>query len=1142
MTQSSLSFYDDFRILSGIPVFVLHPSDFVPNSESIVAISPSSSSPDGSPARLEAQGFDERPTALKCSVFSRDSQLFVTGHQDGSIRVWDASHGKLKRTLVGPHRGAIADLAFYKHTRFLHVCDFSGVLSIWDIEEPTNEPVVVNCCANWEQTRMPSVEGHWPKLSQNGCSLVCPVQVVVEQQPGQPRGIIPPNHNKRLSSISSYKRSNETIGRSPSRVTRPTSSFAHFCILHIFDTREDGITRTTAFGDDEGKSYCWGRTIELLSKSKLYIPLLADSHDYALSSTEISTHGKGLLIGVSSRPNGHLIVWPEYEEKSMHSYRLEGMVGRWSPDDDYIASWDAPLKHALKTDIGLCYIWSVSALAHSAERCLQNGDDEHPRFFSEPFTVIACPSGNSIYWCDFVSLSRETAEKPQLVGVATCSIGESVQLVLWDFLTGIPVQTFVPGISRRDVILHTHQAWADRWVLVRPSWGLDFISVSGDRTRIGFLSVAANKGIIYDTEKRIERLWMSLTDKSGNHDEFLMKNMDLMISPCGDRFATICEDTIMIWLPQMMQCQEDRGVSWVRLASSDNELGDGKLRCKFSRNGQSIGLMRLYSTVMDVWNLNSGQKITLQQTFGADGTVNSPYHNYERDPATEGLQGTPLSVLSPTTGVAAAQKKWFCQFCISKFGDLVATCMGDMSVLLWDLRTDPPTFLQIATLDSRYCAAWAVCFTEGPTGEADNVVVCEDTGCLVWIALHPYPRFVARKDADGKKRCSFSADGTRAVLMPDDIQVRVWDLIDRKPLFSCTYRVWLGKAGRIPFSHNISMDGKKALIGLDTTGKTVLCHPDTTYGSIQETPDTSNLCLVPRHVTVNEDMSWFITDEFHEFDFNAPRQHFKKRKSKKTGGSHGGSIVSSSSAKGATSSLSRRRIGSGRVRFSDDGDLNLMDPALPEGHEDRQNEQPKYPNIRERLSDESLWEYLREYEATQQEVMDESASGKLVIMDVHGEKSTKQIFLPNLNPQKFIVISDDGTKVACMDQGNKLNVWSAHATHGCIPTSQTLLAKRTVDMSSIERDLDLYGPGIVNYQDRRGVTLLLDAVYKKDVALLRCLLSWAKRQGLKISLRDEIMVQNDGSQNLNALNLALSFRSPEVTLVYPSYCAHACLC
>jgi len=59
--------------------------------------------------------------------------------------------------------------------------------------------------------------------------------------------------------------------------------------------------------------------------------------------------------------------------------------------------------------------------------------------------------------------------------------------------------------------------------------------------------------------------------------------------------------------------------------------------------------------------------------------------------------------------------------------------------------------------------------------------------------------------------------------------------------------------------------------------------------------------------------------------------------------------------------------------------------------------------------------------------------------------------------------------------------------------------------------------------------LLLFAVYKKNIGLLNCLLSWAKRTGLKVSLRDELTDSTYGTQALNALNLALGSRSPEVT-------------
>lgn len=1134
MTQSSLSFFDDFQILSGVPVFILRPCEHVQGMDAVFGPSSSAVSRDSAPLSETHFALPGDQKALTCKTFSADVSLLVSGHQDGSIMVWDAEHGKLKKVLSGTHNQAISDVVFYKDSnRHLIACDFSGLMTVWDVLDDTNEPVVVNCNSNWEKTRMPSVEGHWPKLSRHGRLLVCPVQVVLEKRPENYHGRA---REKKIFSITSMHRLEWDSGTF-STVGKTGDLFAHFCILYIFDTRASGITKDAPFGDDEGKAYCWGKTVELPPIARIFIPLLADSHDYALSSTEISHDSRGLLIGVSGRPDGHLIAWPDFRERPLHSYRLDGMVGRWSPCDKFIASWDAPLKNTTtKSEAGACRLYNMEDAVRDAERCLQNGEDDHPRYECTSPVTLQCPSGNCIYWADFVSLAPASAEVSRQLGVATCSVGETMQLVLWDVMRGSPIQTFTPGINSRDIIMHKQQAWADRWVLVKPSWGLDFVSVSADRTRLGFFAAGANKGIIYDTEKRIERLWISMEDKAGNTDETLLRHMDFLMSPNGDKLVTLCESTIMIWLPQVLQTREEIGATWVSLESSDNELEDGKLRCKFSRDGKCVGLMRLYCSVMDVWNLRTGRRIVLKQ--GQDKPLEPPPLPLDDTEHPKNLYDVPLSALSSTKGVAAAQKRWFCQFCISRTGDRVATCMGDMSVLLWDLTSDNPKFIQIATLRSRYCAAWAVCFTEGPDGDPVNVVACEDNGHLVWIAIYPNPRILARKDAGGRKRCAFSADGSRAVLMPDDIQVRVWDLIDRVPLFQCTYQIWLGKSGFIPFPHNISIDGKSALVGVNTAGESVLCHPETTYAEMKAMPEERKLCLIPQNLTVNDALSWFVADEFYEFDFEEPKKRQLSLKSTVSGRSKVTSVASSSSLKASSSILTNRRTRSARVQFteSEDGTISesIAKAQLTKMPSDKSSASPKiesYPNIRERLSNEQLWDYLREGSRLERDRGYDFSSDKLVVKDVKGIGSTKQIFFSGLRPERFIVISADGTKIACMDENNKLNIWSAHAAYGCIPSSQMLVSAPDANPTLLETELDTYGPGIINYQDHTGLTLLLFAVYKKDVRLLKSLLSWAKRRELKVSLRDELTDGTCGTQVLNALNFALGSRSPEVTRV-----------
>lgn len=1117
MTQSMLSFFDDFQILNGIPVFVLRPAEHLEIDGEMMKIS-MRRKPRESLRKFESSSSHiTDPCALTASAFSKDATLFVSGHENGSILVWNAEHGTLKRSLTGPNRSPISDLAFYKDSsQILAVCDFSGVLSIWDVSDERKDPVVVNCNSNWERTRMPSVEGQCPKLSPDGSLLVCPVQIVFERtkkEAGKPSKIIFP--------LTEYIQLNTTR----SQVERQENLFQHYCILHVFDTRSSNITQDNPFGEIDGRSYCWGKTIEMQPISKLFIPMLADSRDYALSSTEVSYNGKGLLIGVSSRPTGHLILWPDFRNNAHQSYRLEGMVGRWSLCDEWIVSWDAPLKNILRSEDGTCRVYYLKTVLQSSERCRQNGSEDHPRFWTESFARFHCPSGNSIHWADFVWITSDSCQQSRQIGAATCSVGDNVQVVLWDIKLQIPVQCFYPNIKSSDVILNTPQAWMNKWMLVKPSWGLNFMTTSGDKKLLGFFSVSANRGIIYDTEQRVERLWMSLSDKDGHVDASNLNHMDLIMSTEGNKFVTMNENTMMIWLPKVLEKQEKRGASWLALESSDDELENGKLKCQFSGDGSCIGLMRLYCSVMNIWNLRTGQRIVLQQSKSKSPRAFQNDEDWESQDS-----DIHMELLSPSRHAKPNQKKRFCQFCISKCGDLVATCMGDMSVLLWDLTKGEPEYRYLATLESRYCVAWAVTFTEGPDGQPVHVVACEDTGHLVWVSIYPHPRIMDRQFADGKKRCAFSANGSRAVLMPDDIQVRVWDVVERTPLFSCTYNIWLGESGLIPFPHNVSLDGKMALIGLDATNSAVVANPETTYSDFRGLPEAHRPSLIPSHITVNEDISWFVADGFRAFDFETLRK--SKTKCNRTFSDRHVLSSSTSVSRATTKAIRDSRVP--RVQFDkvpEEEERTETEETPSEAASSSTTQNQPYPNIRTRLSNEQLWDYLRVHPAAESTTDIDEVCEKLIVMSISGEESTKEIAFPDLASERFIAISSDGTKIACMDKRHRLNVWSAHASDGCIPTSQMLLNRTDVPLDDLEKQLDAFGPGIINSPDHNGLTLLLSAVVRKDVALLKRLLVWAKNKGLKISLRDELIDGKKETQVLNALNMALGFRSPETTRV-----------
>ena len=114
--NTSLSFFDDYRVVSGVPVFVLsYPERITGASDPIKHVAtdkcsqtmPSSIDDvrevDAQHSDLEPLGAGRACTQATRATFCRDGTRYVTGHKSGSVCVWDADHGKLLHALLDAH-------------------------------------------------------------------------------------------------------------------------------------------------------------------------------------------------------------------------------------------------------------------------------------------------------------------------------------------------------------------------------------------------------------------------------------------------------------------------------------------------------------------------------------------------------------------------------------------------------------------------------------------------------------------------------------------------------------------------------------------------------------------------------------------------------------------------------------------------------------------------------------------------------------------------------------------------------------------------------------------------------------------------------------------------------------------------------
>lgn len=110
---SPLSLFDQFWPISGVPVFELAEEQKVfspaqsPNEEK----NDSSCAPHIGRHSISVPPENDSWAVTVCE-FSFDGSRLVSGHTDGSVRLWDAEHGQLLDCMKRIHKSPVADVAF----------------------------------------------------------------------------------------------------------------------------------------------------------------------------------------------------------------------------------------------------------------------------------------------------------------------------------------------------------------------------------------------------------------------------------------------------------------------------------------------------------------------------------------------------------------------------------------------------------------------------------------------------------------------------------------------------------------------------------------------------------------------------------------------------------------------------------------------------------------------------------------------------------------------------------------------------------------------------------------------------------------------------------------------------------------------
>eukprot|EP00803_Ostreobium_quekettii_P000758 evm.model.scf_2069.1 EVM.evm.TU.scf_2069.1 scf_2069:9780-19707(+) len=943
---------------------------------------------------------------ITCCRFSSDGTRLMTGHSDGTVRVFDADHGRQVAVQLSVHSDEVADCCFAagtdKNSEIMLSVDRAGHYVAWSrlkdskiagLKETTKRDKLGSY---WDEPKYESAEMQLPKFQEDGSRLVCPVKA--------------------------WDTSSDTLG----------------CVLFIFDVHTSS-------------------NLPLL-KSELFLAFSYSPNAYIaydIAECLFSPTGQGLMVGVHGRNEEEniLVVWPDYQEQQEDSYRLEGTFGAWSQDDALVVTWYSPVDDNFMETDGACAVWDITkmttarlplerdvkvSLEGSSQR-VSEVKKAHPRF-SAGYEILKDPLGRNIEWCSF--LSRDM--------LLTCTTVDGVEVTVWDTrnvsrLTAWHVLD--TKLSSRDqggqgTRLANGRAWEGKWGRREPSWGLHPFSLAKGGHWLGFYSAQGNAGWIWDAEKGVEFLRFSLPPDllQGNQG-----GADLMLAKNASKFAVCGAGQVLIFDPRALDGGMLRGVTRTYL---DNQFecdvahdlslkAEGTRKgtspkqnalCHFSQDGDKVGLLYSPSERMHMWDLGSGMRYEVVCREDDEGDTRN-----------------------------------FSDFCFASMGDLArfATCMADGSVYLWRLVDDKQDgcakwLRKIGQLTPAKSPILALCFSKkpivpsrDPTKEEETVVACEKRGKLVW--LDPATGSTIASVQTGPStpavnfKCRFSADGSKAAVFIGGQEVVIYNLVSGEILRGPhRYEPGVGPP-------NISFAGENAVMGLGNDPDLDPEHPNRFVQCKPQMDDpavASTVWRTPDNLVLSDKGEWVVV----------------------------------------------------AGDFREDTPFGRHRPA------------PRERSKRAALGSELY-----------------APVNRIRVMHVEDAQPVKELEGLSLHPS-VTAVSCEGRRVASVAGGSNLVVWTPYATRNCIPDyNYFLMDGKQPTQEEVEGLLAKHGPSVLNYPDHKGMSIVLHCVDNANTELLHWMLDWAQKHGVKVQLEMTFGMEHHWKRNKvpkNGLYLAVQRRSP----------------
>eukprot|EP00803_Ostreobium_quekettii_P000555 evm.model.scf_322.4 EVM.evm.TU.scf_322.4 scf_322:80745-87058(+) len=802
-----LSLYDDFQVISGIPVFILGNPEPAGTDPDIVTHRPSVDITEG----LDfANGFLQSPFNVTSCALSEDGIRLISANAGGGVRVWDTQHGNLLCRMYGYHSSKVDACTFRAmDSNVALTCDRSGGLAEWDVTSG-KPPKVYDISRGWEPELFTKDEAQ-PAFSPGGDILAVVLPAVADAY------FVLGNELKKWRG--------EADGRGTNTVVRASYLYLYE-MAQLCEHPAAGLNLQVAW---------------------------KHNRNYDNAGLEWSPNGKRLLCGFrSSYASGFVVLWPDIDKAQQRSFSLWGSTGVFSSDSSRLITWDP----VLETQYGVshtheCRVWDIAKLKSVAGYEWWHGQSTaHPKFqvprdgakdMVTPFT-LRHEAGERVLWCNFL---WDCATCRVATCVMTSGIARTLKVIIWDVPTQTPIHALDAGkaglLDRSVHLLH----WAKD--LIR---GASSIAVSkGGRNRVALYMAPKNEGYIWDARYGVVTLRFELPPEvvAGSGTPYRLE-----FSQDGRKFLMYGADKVLVW----NICDPEQGTN-VDLVETKVETSNALVDGMFSHDGEKVGILQADRETIFIWDCQDAvlHEVSLaQQEMASIHSRRFSRFNFSRsgESVVACVQEGNIFLWALDGQVTKRSLK---QDSDDDEPKMAPTVSSRRYARVGAMYSDPSS----AKSDD---PCRAICFSHDQDG-SETVVAFREDGALIWFEVRPGTEdsIIYKVKGEPETRCVFSCCGTRALVFDksEGTKIHIWDLVHRMKVRTVEYRINLNDTHGFPT--NVSpTDGAFAVVGMrmvDGVLDTVLCHPDTHLQDLHIDHAATNL-------SVSEEGHWMVTDEVVE--------------------------------------------------------------------------------------------------------------------------------------------------------------------------------------------------------------------------------------------------------------------------------------